>query len=94
MVAQANKHRRPAEFAVGVLVWLKSDNLQLPSTSTRKLAPRWVGPHPILERIGAVSYKLQLPEHWKVHPNFHISLLKLHHGPALPNQAPVFTVDR
>ena len=93
MVAQANKHRRRAEFAVGDLVWLKSDNLQLPSTSTRKLAPRWVGPHPILERIGAVSYKLQLPEHWKVHPIFHISLLKLHHGPALPNQAPVFTVD-
>ena len=40
-----------------------------------------------------MSYKLQLPDHWKVHPTFHVSLLKLHHGPAHPYQAPVFTVD-
>ena len=93
MITQANKHRRPADFAVGDLVWLKSNNLQLPSTSARKLAPRWVGPFPIVERIGAVSYRLQLPAHWKVHPTFHISLLKLHHGPTRPNQAPVFVVD-
>ena len=91
MITQANKHRRPDYFAVGDLVWLKSNNLQLPSTSARKLAPRWVGPFPIVERIGAVSYRLQLPAHWKVHPTFHISLLKLHHGPTLPNQAPVFS---
>ena len=93
MITQANKHRRPADFAVGDLVWLKSNNLQLPSTSARKLAPRWVGPCPIIERIGAVSYRLQLPMHWKVHPTFHISLLKLHHGPRRPNQAQVFVVD-
>jgi hypothetical protein len=93
MVEQANRKRRTATFAVGDMVWLKTDHLQLPSTSTRKLAPRWVGPFTILQRIGEVSYKLQLPEHWKMHPTFHVSLLKLHHGPARPNQAPVFTVD-
>ena len=93
MVTQANKHRRRVTFAVGDLVWLKTSYLQLPSTSARKLAPRWVGPFPILERIGEVSYKLQLPDHWKGHPTFHVLLLKLHYGPAHPNQAPVFTVD-
>ena len=93
MVVEANKHRRPVSFAVGDLVWLKTDHLQIPSTSARKLAPCWVGPFPILQRITDVTYRLQLPEHWRIHPSFHVSVLKLHHGPAKPQQQPVFTVS-
>lgn len=40
-----------------------------------------------------MTFRLQLPDHWKIHPSFHISLLKLHHGDPRPEQAPVFTVD-
>ncbi|GJY03474.1 hypothetical protein Tco_0369414 [Tanacetum coccineum] len=42
-----------------------------------KLAPRYVGPFEILERIGPVSYRLRLPEELSsVHDTFHVSNLK------------------
>ncbi|GJY70172.1 reverse transcriptase domain-containing protein [Tanacetum coccineum] len=42
-----------------------------------KLAPRFVGPFEILERIGSVAYRLRLPEELSgVHDMFHVSNLK------------------
>ncbi|GKB47400.1 putative reverse transcriptase domain-containing protein [Tanacetum coccineum] len=42
-----------------------------------KLAPRYVGPFEILERMGPVAYKLSLPEELsEVHDTFHVSNLK------------------
>ncbi|GKB50354.1 putative reverse transcriptase domain-containing protein [Tanacetum coccineum] len=42
-----------------------------------KLAPRYVGPFEILERIGPVSYRLRLPQELSsVHDTFHVSNLK------------------
>ena len=42
-----------------------------------KLAPRYVGPFPIIERIGPVAYRLGLPEHLhRIHDVFHISSLR------------------
>jgi hypothetical protein len=42
-----------------------------------KLAPRYVGPFEILERIDLVAYKLQLPQELSgVHNVFHVSNLK------------------
>ncbi|GJV84233.1 hypothetical protein Tco_1524131 [Tanacetum coccineum] len=42
-----------------------------------KLAPRFVGPFEILERIGPVAYRLRLPEELSsVHDTFHVSNLK------------------
>ena len=41
-----------------------------------KLSAKYYGPYKVAARIGKVSYRLELPTTSKVHPIFHVSLLK------------------
>ena len=42
-----------------------------------KLSPLYIGPYKIVDRIGKVAYKVELPaELSNVHPIFHVSMLK------------------
>nr|GEV54546.1 putative reverse transcriptase domain-containing protein [Tanacetum cinerariifolium] len=46
-----------------------------------KLNPRYVGPFKVLEKMGKVAYKLELPEELsRVHHTFHVSNLKKCHA--------------
>ena len=43
----------------------------------RKLSPRYIGPFEVLERVGAVAYRLALPLSLSsVHEVFHVSMLR------------------
>ena len=74
----ADKRRRDLEFEVGDHVYLKVSLLRgtVRFHVKGKLAPRYVGPYPILARIGKLAYKLDLPPELSgVHPVFHVSQL-------------------
>jgi hypothetical protein len=75
----ADKRRRELKFDVGDHVYLKVS----PIYGTRrfcvrgKLAPRYIGPYPVIKRIGAVAYKIKLLEQLSdVHNVFHVSQLR------------------
>lgn len=44
--------------------------------SHNKLSPIYYGPYYIIDKVGDVAYKLDLPEHSEVHPTFHVSKLR------------------
>jgi len=59
----------------GDLVMLNAKNIKS-KRPTRKFTPRFYGPVKVLEKKGNRVLKLDIPAHWKIHPVFHVSLLK------------------
>nr|GFC01486.1 putative reverse transcriptase domain-containing protein [Tanacetum cinerariifolium] len=70
----ADMKRKPMEFQVGDKVMLKVSPWKgvVRFGKREKLNPRYVGPFKVLERIGDIAYKLDLPEELsRVHNTFH-----------------------
>ncbi|GJW57045.1 putative reverse transcriptase domain-containing protein [Tanacetum coccineum] len=75
----ADKRRKPLEFSVGDYVFLKVSPWKgvVRFGKKGKLAPRFVGPFEIIEKVGLMAYWLDLPEELNgVHDTFHVSNLK------------------
>jgi hypothetical protein len=79
MMAQQNAHRRDVRFDVGDSVRLSTANLTLPSTMSKKLAAKFLGPFVVDKVVSPVAYKLRLPKSLKMHDVFHVSLLQPWH---------------
>lgn len=79
MKQRADKHRREIKFEASDWVHLRLQPYRQTSVAHRKshkLARKFYGPFQILKRIGPVPCLLDLPPTAKIHPVFHVSMLK------------------
>ena len=87
----ADKSREDVQFQVSQKVLLNTKNLTVQSPGVRKLFPKWVGPFEVIERVGTLAYRLNLPPNMKCHPVFHVSNLRAYRydGRSQPPPAPI-----
>ncbi|XP_019235653.1 PREDICTED: uncharacterized protein LOC109215985 [Nicotiana attenuata] len=75
----ADKRRRGLVFTIGDKVFLRVSPMKgvMRFGKKGKLSPRFIGPYEILDRVGAVAYRLAFPlELSFIHPVFLVSMLR------------------
>ncbi|KAK9984748.1 hypothetical protein SO802_034273 [Lithocarpus litseifolius] len=81
--SQAVKHRQDRSFVVGDWVYLRLQSYRQKTLAYKgkwKLSPMYFGPFKVLQKVGSMSYRLDLPPESKIHHVFHVSYLKLKLG--------------
>jgi reverse transcriptase-like protein/integrase-like protein/aspartyl protease/chromodomain-containing protein len=83
----ADTKRREEEYSVGDYILLSTSDLMY-TPGQKKLLDKQIGPYKILEKIGAVAYKIELPKRLsRIHPVFHVSkLFRYHDTSAFPSR--------
>jgi hypothetical protein len=88
MKAWYDKSKQEApSFNVGDKVWLSSRNIST-QRPAKKLDHRYLGPYKILEKIGDLAYRLDLPRQIRIHNVFHVALLYRYKANEIPNRLP------
>ena len=90
MKQQVDQHRSKRSFDVGDWVFLRIQPYKQMSLKQAKkddkLSPKYYGPYKVLQNIGTMAYKLELPATFRLHPVFHVPCLKKVIGDKLPIQ--------
>ncbi|CAM8959934.1 unnamed protein product [Rhodiola kirilowii] len=79
MKNMTDRHRKDSQYQQGDWVFVRLQLYRQSSVVSRpyqKLAKRYFGPFQIAEHIGPMAYKLELPQHTRIHNVFHVSLPK------------------
>nr|XP_018624857.1 uncharacterized protein LOC104091830 [Nicotiana tomentosiformis] len=79
----ADKHRTELTFFPDDWVFVKLKPYRQNTVRNHqhpKLGHRYFGPFRVFKRIGGVAYKFQLPDAARIHPVFHVSMLKRYVG--------------
>ena len=80
MKQQVDQHHSEQRFNVGDWVFLRLQSYKQMSLKKNKkdnkLSPTYYGPYKVLQNIGSMAYKLELPASSWVHLVFHVSCLK------------------
>ncbi|XP_073133964.1 uncharacterized protein [Henckelia pumila] len=88
----ANHRRRDLEFSVRDHVFIRVAPMKgvMRFGKKRKLAPRFIGPFEIVDRVGALAYRVALtPNLDGVHNVFHVSMLRKY----ISNQSHVLSLE-
>jgi hypothetical protein len=72
-----DRKHKPMFFNVGDEVYLRLyKGYSIPAEKKRKLDKQRIGPLKVIKRIGQLAYKLEIPDHWRVHDVFSIAHLE------------------
>jgi len=98
MKKYADSHRTERSFEIGDMVFLRLQpyrQISVGGKRSQKLSPLFYGPYRILQKIGSVAYKLELPTEARIHPVFHVSQLKKKLGKLIQvqNQMPSHNIE-
>ena len=96
-----DRRHQPMFMKVGDQALLRlHKGYSIPSTAnvTNKLSQQYIRPFRIIEKVGRLAYRLQLPEHWTIHPVFTVAQLEPWQGPdpfnrPHPNEPPSVFVE-
>jgi len=69
-----SKQTKWTPYVKGQKVWSQGTHLST-SHPFVELRPKQLGPFQIIGMVGSVTYRLNLPEKWKIHDTFHATLL-------------------
>ncbi|MCO5597520.1 hypothetical protein L7F22_051598 [Adiantum nelumboides] len=89
----ADRHCRELVFSLGDWVLLRFEKAKFRKMKGKerlfpKRGKRYYGPFQVCDKFSDVAYRLKLPEGWKIHNAFHVSLLRPFVGDMLEDMVP------